>query len=257
MILSTPILKLIQAGCQRQGRALLEDINLSLCPGQGLAVLGPAGSGKTSLLLALSGELALSSGQRMAAPGLKALYLGFSPAQEARFRGIDFFQMRWDSFESEDQRQGLDLLGPALERPGAEGLLAGLGLRELLARRLPQLSTGELRRLRCAQALLAEPGLLCLDDPFAGLDDEGRASLVQMLRLAHGRGQALALAVSRVEDLLPGLEQALVLKSGQALWQGLLAKLPEGIALSPPPSAYSGERDHPFRLIVTTQSGRT
>jgi len=234
MTLPTPILELTQAGCQRQGRPLFEALSLSLAPGQGLAVLGPAGSGKTSLLLALSGELALSSGQRAAAPGLKALYLGFSPAQEARFRGVDFFQMRWDSFESEDQRQGLDLLGPALERPGAEGLLAGLGVRELLARRLPQLSTGELRRLRCAQALLDEPSLLCLDDPFAGLDAEGRASLSKMLGLALEQGQSMAVALSRPEDLPLGLSQALVLKDGQALWQGLLADLPEGLLLSEP-----------------------
>jgi molybdate transport system ATP-binding protein len=233
MILSAPILKLIQAGCQRQSRALLEGISLSLSPGQGLAVLGPAGSGKTSLLLALSGELALSSGQREAPANLQALYLGFAPAQEARFRGVDFFQMRWDSFESEDQRQGLDLLGPSLVRPGAEGLLAGLGVRELLSRRLPQLSTGELRRLRCAQALLNEPGLLCLDDPFAGLDAEGRSSLSKLLGQAHGRGQAMALALSRAEDLPPGLSLGLVLQAGRALWQGLLADLPEGILLSP------------------------
>lgn len=171
---------------QRYGsRTVLGPLDLVLEAGESLAVLGENGSGKTTLLRLLA-TAARPAGGRLRMLGLDASvertelrrrigYLGDSPghypALSAR-ENLEFFAV---------------LHGVARSRVQAALDLAGLaGVAE---RRAAELSRGMAQRLGLARAVLHAPELLVLDEPDAGLDEEGRAVLA---RIAEGRSLVMA-----------------------------------------------------------------
>lgn len=228
---NTPLLALRGAGCAAPNQAPVRGVSLEIHPGQCVALLGPAGGGKSAVLQMAAGLLTPLEGARIAADGLRAAYLGFDPRQEAAVRRADFFQMRWHSWEGDDAEPARDLLGPLGDE--APALLSALGLAPLLDRAVLQLSTGELRRLRVAAALLHRPDLVCLDDPFGGLDAPGRAAMARLLDAANARGQALLLACPRPQELPRCATGALCLNAGAVAWAGPLADMPQGAWLAP------------------------
>ncbi|MEI6947084.1 ATP-binding cassette domain-containing protein [Paraflavisolibacter sp. H34] len=169
---------------------MLEDLSFALAPGQHLAITGEAGSGKSTLAKALAGDLFVhGSVELRTADGQapKTLLV----AQRAQFRNRSnlssfYYQQRFNSTESEDAatvEQEVALAVAALCADEAEGgrqaeaWITRLGLQHRRQTPLIQLSNGEHKRLQLVKALLHQPDILLLDNPFTGLDAATRPEL--------------------------------------------------------------------------------
>jgi ABC-type nitrate/sulfonate/bicarbonate transport system ATPase subunit len=178
---------------RRDGRLVVDGVDLELRRGEVVALLGPNGAGKSTLLDALVGGVAVGGGS-VRRLGRVAIALQ-SPelARRSVLANVELALGWWGVRRSERRARALE----ALRLFGVDGLAA---------RSAVGLSGGERRRVHLARALAVRPDVLLLDEPFAGLDAEARTALLQdsvaMLRspgratlvVVHDRAEAFALA---------------------------------------------------------------
>ncbi|MBX6169795.1 MAG: ABC transporter ATP-binding protein, partial [Thermobispora bispora] len=152
---------------------VLSDADLVLNPGDVVEITGPNGTGKSTLLRLIAGLLRPVRGSIQDRPRV----VGYVPE---RFpAGQPFTVASYLRHMAAIRGVGRDSIGRWSER---------LGMDHLLGQRLPDLSKGSAHKVGLAQALLAEPGLLVLDEPFAGLDAATRAELPAIIAEISARG---------------------------------------------------------------------
>ncbi|MBK8960291.1 MAG: ABC transporter ATP-binding protein [Proteobacteria bacterium] len=162
-------------------QVLFESLDLALDAGQTLAVIGASGSGKTTLLRILAGLTAADAGSiildgQCQAPGATplrgAVYLYQEPLL---FPHLDVF---------ENIAFGLRVRGIAAAelRGQVEAMLDAVGLRALARRDPATLSGGQRQRVAFGRALVVEPRLLLLDEPFSNLDPDARADMQRLCK---------------------------------------------------------------------------
>ncbi len=213
---------------------ILERIDWCVERGQHWAILGPNGSGKTSLLRALTGYLPPTEGTISV---LGETY-GRSDWRELRKRiGIVSSSIHQMMAENETALNAvlsgrfaqIGLWGavePAQRREAAR-ILRRVECAYLKDRPWSHLSQGERQRVLIGRALMARPKLLILDEPCAGLDPAAREHFLQFLeRLARGKGApALVLVTHHTEEITPSFSHVLVLKSGRVAASGLKGRI--------------------------------
>ncbi len=208
---------------------ILDGIDWQLEHGQHWVILGANGSGKTSLLSALTAYLTPSSGT---VEVLGAQYGRTDWRELRRSVGLVSSSIRQmigdDATALEIVASGRDAvlnpsgrLKPADRRRGAE-ILRRVEATALADRPWGVLSQGERQRVLIGRALLAAPPLLILDEPCAGLDPVARERFVRFLdRLGRRRGgPALVLVTHHVEEIAPVFTHALLLRKGKVLAAG-------------------------------------
>jgi len=171
---------------QRYGsRTVLGPLDLVLEAGDSLAVLGENGSGKTTLLRLLA------TASRPAAGELRILGLDASIERAELRRRIGYLGDNPGHYPALTARENLEFFAVlfGVDRSRARAALDLVGLAPVADRRAAELSRGMAQRLGLARAVLHAPQLLVLDEPDAGLDEEGRNVLA---RLAEGRSLVLA-----------------------------------------------------------------
>ncbi|HXF95957.1 MAG TPA: heme ABC exporter ATP-binding protein CcmA [Gemmatimonadales bacterium] len=169
----------------------LDDISFALTAGRTLVVFGPNGAGKTTLLRVLAGLIKPQGGRVYLEGGRRAvgwighhahLYGHLTVMENLRFWG------------------GLYGLSRDEAAARAEGLLARLGLADRAGQAVRTLSRGQLQRAAIARALLHDPSVLLLDEPFTGLDLAAAAEFRRLLAGLAGRGRVLVMATHNVEE---------------------------------------------------------
>jgi iron complex transport system ATP-binding protein len=224
------LLRFSHVDLDRPTTSVLRDINWEVGPGQRWAVLGPNGSGKTTLMQLASGYLHPTRGtvdilgQRLGRTDVRALrerlamvsasiarmVVPWLPAREvvvsARHAALEPW---WHAYSS-------------AERDKAGALLAGAGFAHVAERPFGQLSEGERQQVLLARALMAEPELLLLDEPCAGLDMGGRERLVARLgTLATDlAAPPTVLVTHHVEEIPSGFTHVVLLHGGRVLTAG-------------------------------------
>lgn len=209
--LSLSITRMAFAG----GADLFRDFQLTVPPGQTLALIGPSGVGKTTLLRILAGTEQAFEGQ--------ALVDG-QPAAQAPVPGLVFQDARllpWATCAG-----NLTLVQPALDGAGVERLLAQVGLAGLSDAWPRQLSGGMQRRLGLARALAVNPRLLLLDEPFVSLDRAVVRDLQALLVDLIAASQPTAVLVSHDPEDAARLAHRAVLIGGRPV--GILADIDLG-----------------------------
>ncbi|NUW59452.1 molybdate ABC transporter ATP-binding protein ModF [Cronobacter muytjensii] len=183
--------------------------SLTLQAGESWAFVGANGSGKSSLARALAGELPLLQGKRV--------------SQFSRIALLSFEQLQ-QLVSGEWQRNNTDMLGPDEDDTGrttaqiiqddvrdparCTALAALFGIEPLLERRFKYLSTGETRKALLCQALMSQPDLLILDEPFDGLDVASREQLARLLGELSAQGYTLGLILNRFDEIPDFVQRA-------------------------------------------------
>jgi iron complex transport system ATP-binding protein len=227
-----PALALRAVRLVRDGRTILDRVDWQVRPGERWVVLGPNGSGKTTLLRIASLYLHPTSGE----VEVLGAVLGRVDVRRHRTRiGLVSAAL------ADSLRPSIDALDvvvtakhAALEpwwheyddadRARAASLLDRLGCAGLARRQFGTLSSGERQRVQLARTLMAEPGLLLLDEPMAGLDLGGREDLVTRLAglAAEPATPPTVLVTHHVDEIPPGFTHALLLAGGRVVASGPL-----------------------------------
>lgn len=193
-------------------KEVISEVNLSISVGEFVGLIGPTGSGKTTLANLISGLLKPTSGK-----------LTFSREKEGRPRVGLILQFPERQFfcetVSEDIAYGLKNRGYSGGQLKAE-LERSLQLVDLEAeafsdRQVHALSGGEQRRVAIASILAMKPELLILDEPFIALDPEATVKLKQSLRRIHEGGTSILLISHDLEAIFELTDRLIILKEGR------------------------------------------
>jgi heme exporter protein A len=190
--------------------AALRGVDLELPAGSALAVLGPNGAGKTTLLRLLAG---------LSRPTQGSLWIEGVPAGRATRARIGFVGHASLLYPALSARENLlfaaRLYAVADPRARADALLRELALDDVATRPAGGFSRGMAQRLAIARALVHEPSILVLDEPFSGLDAASQAQLAARLRRMRETGHTLVLATHEVARACALADVALVLARGR------------------------------------------
>ncbi len=225
-----PLLSVKNLTVRRGTATLLRNVNWQMQPGQHWTILGANGSGKTSLLKALTGFLSPTDGEmtllgrRYGASDWRQLRLKIGMVTSAFTAAIPLAETAIDTVISGKFAQ-LDLWSHVsrTDRIAARRLLRLVGLARLEAREWAYLSQGERQRILIARALMARPRLLILDEPCAGLDPVAREKFLQFIeRLARQSRfvEGLILVTHHVEEITPRFSHVLMLHAGRVFAAG-------------------------------------
>lgn len=235
------VLRVDQLTIRRGSVLLLQDICWRVQRGEHWVILGANGSGKTSLLSALTGYLTPTEGSvqllgkefgctdwralrvhvGIVSSSIRQMMPDYEPAlitvASGRYAMIDF----WGTPSRQD-------------RVRARRILKQIECEDLESRPWLYLSQGERQRILIGRALMAQPRLLILDEPCAGLDPAARERFLHFLdRLSkQPKGPSLILVTHHVEEITPGFSHSLILKEGRIQAQGKTPKVLSSQSLS-------------------------
>jgi molybdate transport system ATP-binding protein len=194
------------------GEVVFEGLSWTAREGETWAVVGGIGAGKTSLTEFLLGRLRITSGKvewplvdRLRAAGRRIAWpseivgrVGFKEESRLFSYGRHYYQQRYNFIEPDDDLTLDEFLhtGVTSSEESLQAVTARLGIAELRPLSFIKLSNGQTRRARIARALLDHPEILILDEPFVGLDADGRAEVRDQLRKLVDEGTRLILITS-------------------------------------------------------------
>jgi ABC-2 type transport system ATP-binding protein len=196
----------------------LDDVTLSIRPGELVGLLGPNGAGKTTLL-------SLVSGLRKADAGTVRLF-GGDPRDAASRLALGTTPQETGLPQTLRVSEVVALVAGHYADPMTTGeLLERFGLTGLARRQTGGLSGGQKRRLAVALALVGRPRLVLLDEPTTGLDVEARHILWQALRDYHADGATVVLTSHYLEEVEALARRVVVVGQGRVLADGDLASV--------------------------------
>ncbi|WP_417067185.1 ABC transporter ATP-binding protein [Niveibacterium terrae] len=205
---------------------LIEDISLEIPEGEFVAIMGPSGSGKSSLLYLL-GLLDLPTSGRIWLDGVPTGGLSDDALCETRLAKLGFvfqFHFLLAEFSALDNvmlpMRRLGRLSEVAARKRAEALLAELDLSAHLAKRPHQLSGGQRQRVAVARALANDPPVILADEPTGNLDSVSSRNVRQILRdLASLRGKTVV-AVTHDANFAAAADRQISLVDGRLAARG-------------------------------------
>jgi zinc transport system ATP-binding protein len=214
-----------------QGPPVLRDVELRVAAGELVAIAGPNGGGKTTLVRLVLGLLRPTAGRvslfgRPAQRATRGTRLGYLP-QRAQL-GSDA-PVTVEEVVAAGRVGSGPLLGP-LRRTDRDAIALAIervGLSEVAGRPLSALSGGQQQRAFIAKALAGEPSLLVLDEPTTGVDSESQEALAELLDRLHRQLKVTVLYVSHEFGAIERYVDRLVLVRGTIVYDGPPAGLPE------------------------------
>jgi ATP-binding cassette, subfamily C, bacterial PrsD len=202
-------------------KPVVRDLSLKLQRGNGLGVIGPSASGKSSLARMLVGYWALSHGKicfdgaslDQWAPAVLGRYIGYLP-QDVELLGGTVAQ-NISRFEPDADPKAIRA---AATTAGVHDMIVSLenGYDTQIGERGTALSAGQAQRIALARALYRDPFLVVLDEPNSNLDAEGDAALTQAILSIRARG-GIVVVIAHRPAAIAGVDLVLVMKQGRAV----------------------------------------
>jgi zinc/manganese transport system ATP-binding protein len=222
-----PVLQLRDAGVQVGDRTLWRGLDLTVDRGEFVAVLGPNGVGKSTLVRAVLGLVPLSEGELRVLgerPGAGDPRVGYLPQRRSidpqlRVRGVDVVRLGVDG-----HRWGVPLpferswsARRRAEDRRVDELVRMVGAQDYADRPIGALSGGEQQRLLIAQAMAARPALLLLDEPLDSLDLPNQSAVAALIsRICREDGVAVVMVAHDVNPIIGYLDRVVYLAGGRA-----------------------------------------
>lgn len=249
-MIDQPVLAVEHLGLQIGGARIMDDVTIAVKPGEMLGVIGPNGAGKTTLFNLISGVLLPTEGtvslegkdvtadpiHRRARAGLgrtfqtSSLFPALSALENVRLAAQVALGQEVSVFKF--PRASDDATRIATER------LAEVGLSHHLKTEAGVLSHGDKRKLEIAMLLAAEPRVILLDEPMAGVGSADVPELVELIRQVHRSGRTVLMVEHHMDVVLGLVDRVAVMHHGQLL----AIDTPEAImANAAVQSAYLGE----------------
>jgi lipopolysaccharide export system ATP-binding protein len=203
-------------------RAVLHDVSLDVRRGEVVGLLGPNGAGKTTCFYSVmglvkpdAGRIFLDQRDITALPMYRRaiLGLGYLPQETSIFRGLSV---------EDNIKAVLEVSEPDSDRRRArlEQLLGEFGLTALRDSPAMALSGGERRRCEIARALAANPSIMLLDEPFAGIDPISISDIRDLVKELKQRDIGVLITDHNVRETLDIVDRACIIYGGQVLFQG-------------------------------------
>lgn len=216
-----PAVSLRGAALRFGHRTLWDGLDLDVAPGEFVAVLGPNGSGKTSLLKVLLGLQPLSSGSvRTYGKPVQTgdNRIGYIPQQKTLDRGLTLRGRDLVGLGLAGHHWGLTL-SPAKRRERDERIreaIDAVGAWQYADAPVGRLSGGEQQRLRVAQALVSDPGLLLCDEPLLSLDLSSQRKVAELIDARrHLASTAVLFVTHEINPILPMVDTVLYIVDGR------------------------------------------
>ncbi|WP_341933027.1 metal ABC transporter ATP-binding protein [Microbacterium sp. LWO14-1.2] len=214
----TPVLEVRGAALQRGDRELWSGLDLTVEPGEFIAVLGPSGSGKTTLLRSILGLQPLSAGEIRVSGGPVRKgnrRIGYVPQQRTlapdtsmRARDLVALGVQGSRFGFPVPHRG--------DKAKVDELLRAVGASHFAGRRVGLLSGGEQQRLRVGQALADEPSLLLCDEPLSNLDLANQVAVTDIIdRQRRERDAAVLFVTHDINPILGRVDRILYIAGGR------------------------------------------
>ncbi|MFL5659094.1 MAG: heme ABC exporter ATP-binding protein CcmA [Ktedonobacteraceae bacterium] len=204
-------------------KPVLRGIDLTLCRGERMALLGANGAGKTTLLRILAG---------LTKPSAGSVYIeGLDIVQDARQvrHLVGFVAHQPYLYEELTALENLHFFGKMYSvkntQERANLLLRKVGLEKRARERAAVLSRGQVQRLSLARALLHSPPFLLLDEPDTGLDQEGRELIEALLAEHRAQGGTILFTTHQIERALQLSDSITMLNKGRIVFQKKTAEL--------------------------------
>ena len=218
-------LSLVNVSKRFESVQALADLSFSVEPGRMLGFLGPNGAGKTTAMRAVFGLVQIDGGEVLwhgrPVRLQERLRFGYMPEE----RGLYPRMPVREQLEYFGRLHGLDV-GAA--RAAARAWLERLGLAERGDAKVEELSHGNQQRAQLAAALVHEPELLVLDEPFAGLDPLAVRTLAEVLRGEAARGAAVLFSSHQLELVEDICEDVVIIDHGRIVASGTVDALRRG-----------------------------
>ena len=198
---------------------VLRNVDMQLAAGEIVTIVGPNGSGKTSLLRAIIGATKPAEGEVWLKPGLK---IGYVPQRLHIDQTLPITVARF-----------LRLTDKASDEKCKEALSAA-GVPDMLDRQMTQLSGGQFQRVLLARALIREPDVLLLDEATQGLDQPGSAAFYRQIEAVREETGCAILMISHDLHVVMSASDRVVCMNGHVCCQGtpaVVASAPEYRAL--------------------------
>ena len=215
-----------------KSREVVHDFGLDLSQGEVVGLLGPNGAGKTTCFYMIVGLVPTDAGQIL----LDDKDITSLPMHERARRGIGYLPQEASVFRklsvADNLMAVLELrtaLTPAARKRELQSLLEELQVANVAGQLGASLSGGERRRVEIARALAANPRLILLDEPFAGVDPISVGEIQKIVRHLKQRGIGVLITDHNVRETLGICDRAYILNAGSVLAQGS----PEAVLANP------------------------
>mgnify|MGYP005985599965 CR=1 FL=1 len=203
------------------GRTVVDDVSLSVMPGQVTCLLGPSGCGKSTTLRIIAGVETPDTG-RIEVDGALVCDAGYAVPPEGRSVGLMFQDFALFPHLSVAQNVAFGLrTGKSAARARVIELLEKVGMGRHIDRYPHELSGGEQQRVALARALAPKPRVMLMDEPFSGLDDRLRDDIRdETLDVLKGEGTAVLLVTHEPGEAMRMADEIALMRDGRIVQRG-------------------------------------
>lgn len=197
-------------------KSILNAIDLTVMPGDFIALLGPNGAGKSTLLKALALLMKINSGS------IRIKGMAGSPDNAAICRAVGFLShgsFLYDRLTAWENLKFYGSLFDVADLPEKiNRIVRRVGLYAYLHEPVATFSRGMVQRLSIARALLPDPEILFLDEPYTGLDQEGADMLSGLLDECQGQGKTVLMTTHSFDQPYDFVKRVMILNRGQKIF---------------------------------------